>query len=356
MKNFILFLTLFLLTRITALTQQLNILPAIGKCGIGTLSPGTYLQIHGSTTYELSPPKVVVGGDLPPLLISHLGNSSNLLMTNEVCGKTINDGTMIHQSENDFYISNQESGGRVVLNASGNISLNTNGASFVMEAATKRIYSGGTAFTINSQYAGFNIFASSGTNALNLRAASGNGLSIQTPDNTQALQIFGNSSGDKKFSVSGAGNTFAKTLVLGESSTPFSGLLAVNSGLSSTVNLTLLQVANAEKKLFQIDNQGLLKTRRIIVNQEDWPDYVFEKDYPLMPLNQVSLYIRDHKHLPEVPSAEEIQQEGLDLGEINHLLLRKIEELTLYLIQQEELLQQQGAEIKVIKKQLSDEQ
>jgi hypothetical protein len=63
------------------------------------------------------------------------------------------------------------------------------------------------------------------------------------------------------------------------------------------------------------------------------PDYVFEKDYNLIPLSEVESYINANKHLPEVPSAKEMEANGMNLKEMNLILLKKVEELTLYLIE-----------------------
>ncbi|WP_286863355.1 MULTISPECIES: hypothetical protein [Sphingobacterium] len=65
------------------------------------------------------------------------------------------------------------------------------------------------------------------------------------------------------------------------------------------------------------------------------PDYVFEPDYELPSLKSVEDYVKLHRHLPEVPSASKIANEGLDLAEMNLLLLKKIEELTLHMISQQ---------------------
>ena len=66
-----------------------------------------------------------------------------------------------------------------------------------------------------------------------------------------------------------------------------------------------------------------------------WPDYVFEEDYELKPLKEVERFVKANKHLPDVPSAEEVAEEGQGLGKMNTILLRKVEELTLYLIEQQ---------------------
>lgn len=69
------------------------------------------------------------------------------------------------------------------------------------------------------------------------------------------------------------------------------------------------------------------------------PDYVFEPDYPLSKLSDVARYVKEHKHLPEIPSSATITESGLDLAEMNLLLLKKVEELTLHLIEKEQQLE-----------------
>lgn len=64
-----------------------------------------------------------------------------------------------------------------------------------------------------------------------------------------------------------------------------------------------------------------------------WPDYVLKPTYSLRPLKEVELFITEKSHLPDVPSATEVEENGIELGEMNAILLKKIEELTLYLIE-----------------------
>ena len=72
------------------------------------------------------------------------------------------------------------------------------------------------------------------------------------------------------------------------------------------------------------------------------PDYVFAPDYDLKPLSEVAQYIKENMHLPEIPSAKEIETDGLYLAEMNMKLLKKIEELTLYLMEQDKKITAQG--------------
>ncbi|WP_264536578.1 hypothetical protein [Flavobacterium sp. N1736] len=65
------------------------------------------------------------------------------------------------------------------------------------------------------------------------------------------------------------------------------------------------------------------------------PDYVFAKDYKLRSLQEVENYVNQNSHLPEIPSAKEFEKNGIQLAEMNMALLKKVEELTLYAIEQE---------------------
>ena len=79
---------------------------------------------------------------------------------------------------------------------------------------------------------------------------------------------------------------------------------------------------------------GTISASEVKVSNTPNSDYVFEPDYPLLPLSQVEMHIKEKKHLPGIPSAEEFKQNGVGLGEMDDMLLRKVEELTLYVIEQ----------------------
>ena len=79
---------------------------------------------------------------------------------------------------------------------------------------------------------------------------------------------------------------------------------------------------------------GNIKAKKLIVTQTGWADYVFDKNYTLMPVDSLSTYIKTHKHLPEMPTTKDVQNNGVDVGNNQALLLKKIEELTLYIIEQ----------------------
>jgi len=96
--------------------------------------------------------------------------------------------------------------------------------------------------------------------------------------------------------------------------------------------------------------KGSIYAQKIKVTQQAWADFVFADEYRLRPLNEVEQYIKLHQHLPDVPSAAEVERNGVDLGGNQSVLLQKIEELTLYLIEQNKKLERQQKEIEDLKK------
>lgn len=77
---------------------------------------------------------------------------------------------------------------------------------------------------------------------------------------------------------------------------------------------------------------GEIQAQKVVVQISDWADYVFDENYNLATLEEVETFIKKHKHLPEIPSEKEVLENGVSLGEMNQLLLQKVEELTLYVI------------------------
>ncbi len=82
-----------------------------------------------------------------------------------------------------------------------------------------------------------------------------------------------------------------------------------------------------------VNGKILAEEVRVVTSVESVPDYVFSDEYELQPLEEVEAYVKEHSHLPEVPSAEEIARDGQDVAAMNLILLKKIEELTLHVIE-----------------------
>lgn len=83
----------------------------------------------------------------------------------------------------------------------------------------------------------------------------------------------------------------------------------------------------------ELEVNGTARAKEVIVEATGWPDYVFSPEYELWTLAEIEAHIKTNGHLPEVPTAKEVEEEGQHLGEMQQLLLKKIEEMTLHLIE-----------------------
>lgn len=97
---------------------------------------------------------------------------------------------------------------------------------------------------------------------------------------------------------------------------------------------------------------GKIRAKEIKVEIANWPDYVFAKEYRFPSLLETEKYINENGHLPGIKSAEEVKSNGIDLGEMNAKLLQKIEELTLYLIEEHKTNLVREEELKLQRKML----
>ncbi|MEN1784369.1 MAG: LamG domain-containing protein [Bacteroidota bacterium] len=88
-----------------------------------------------------------------------------------------------------------------------------------------------------------------------------------------------------------------------------------------------------------VDGKVITEEVRVELSN-DWPDYVFDKNYPLLSLEEIAKHIAENGHLPNIPNAKTAEAEGIALGEMNRLLLEKIEELTLHIIHLEKRIQE----------------
>lgn len=105
--------------------------------------------------------------------------------------------------------------------------------------------------------------------------------------------------------------------------------LAVDSAGAVMIN-----TLSEKKPGYELNVNGQIVAEEVLVqNSTNWPDYVFADDYSLRDLSDVEAFITTHKHLPDVPSAVDMEKDGINLGEMDKTLLRKIEELTLYLLE-----------------------
>lgn len=132
------------------------------------------------------------------------------------------------------------------------------------------------------------------------------------------------------------------------------GQLEIDNGTAKIFHLGtngMLSINNGTTETFRVEANGLTRARKIKVDADVWADYVFEDNYVLMPLSEVETFVKEHKHLPSIPSEKVMKEEGIDLAEMHVKMMEKIEELTLYLIEQNKELEQVKAELETIKQQ-----
>ena len=164
-----------------------------------------------------------------------------------------------------------------------------------------------------------------------LRSLSGNTI-INTFSPTGAIRFgTGEDSGPE-------GNTEKMTIVssgdVGIGETSPDAKLHVNGDVKVTDQVAIGSSGEAVPAEYLLGVDGKVICEELKVkNSEAWPDYVFQDDYELMPLPEVAAYIQANNHLPNVPSASEVEKEGIAVGEMNRKLLEKVEELTLYLLE-----------------------
>lgn len=98
---------------------------------------------------------------------------------------------------------------------------------------------------------------------------------------------------------------------------------------------------------YKLSVNGSIRAKEIVV-ESGWADFVFDDDYQLTPLNEVEEFIHENNHLPEIPSTSEVEEDGVKVGEIETLLLQKVEELTLYAIEANKQITELASKIELL--------
>ena len=226
-----------------------------------------------------------------------------------------------------------------------NTGTNVTSDKLVMEIDGKVHMSNDLDFNLISTSTGANIRAYS-TNSLNLysKSSDADGSALQIKD-AQMRFVAGNAGAATASAYSflkrdNAGNTWKPLLDIHND-----GKVVI--GDNANINTT------GAYKLFVEDGIMTERVNVAIKNSSAWHDEVFEIDYQLMPLAELSEYTSKNKHLPEIPSAAEVVKTGVDVGQMESLLLKKVEELTLYVIQQQKQIEAQNTELKQVKEKLA---
>jgi hypothetical protein len=180
------------------------------------------------------------------------------------------------------------------------------------------LYNGNVGIGTTSPTAKLSLVSNSSSTPLSFRSGSG-GVWAVGPN-------VGRGSGDDTFGI--YSYTFGPTH-------SYYPLLQFNSSNGNTLlNQTggNVGIGTTNPGSYRLAVNGGIHSQSVNVDLTGWSDYVFKKEYQLPSLIEVKTYIDQNHHLPDMPSEQEVIKEGINLGEMNKLLTKKIEELTLYLI------------------------
>jgi hypothetical protein len=254
------------------------------------------LQVHGSEDYIVSLPASSSIGQWAPNQYIENTNTSNMAtttinygmtsrigITNATTGLTQFDGAALLMTDKDFTLRNNES--------NSYLTLETGPVKFRLDGLNNRIWMG----SLPTSGAAISSFG-----RVNVLAHQDNGLVVQM-------------------------QTSSKTgLIVRHTSDEGAAIEVFNSPVSTA------------QPNFKVFGSGQVYARRYVTTLSNFPDYVFTPDYSLMEIKDLKTYIDKNNHLPNFPSAKNVEENGADLGELNRLLVEKVEELTLYIIQLEE--------------------
>ncbi len=174
-------------------------------------------------------------------------------------------------------------------------------------------------------------------NEITLKAVSGN---VLVPDGNVAIGT-GASTVQNKLQIGNPPGFSGNEIAIGNGTQGMSFSLGTTASIwysntnfalmpaNGTGNVGIGTTTPAEK----LSVNGNIRSKEVVVELANWPDYVFDKKYNLPSLKNVEAYINEYKHLPNIPSAKEIETNGLKVGEVQTKMMQKIEELTLYIIE-----------------------
>ena len=349
--------------------SQTNTFPSSGNVGIGTTSPNRLLDINGTGGWSGSG-GIRLQGYNPGISIGDLTSGQNWLLANGVnigsdgyLGLAYNLTTGTHN---------------IVVTPSNNIGIGTtnpinkmdiSGNLGILGGNALRFYNSANNAWATIQFDGTNLNENYTFNINNNLYTSGNvGIGTTSPGSKLQIgnyfQLDGNSSNMGMLGFNRNINTGA---ILNSSYGAFQ--------LQNCVGQLQLEVWSSSGSLVTIhkfNNDGTVTlggslsgtnasfngnttTKKLIVTQTGWADYVFKPSYKLRSLSEVEVFIKVNKHLPEIPSAMQIEEKGIDVGETQKLLLLKVEELTLYMIEMKKEMEKRSTESKKIQKKLQNQ-
>ena len=322
----LLFLALFMAAFMISYGQGFTTL------GVGITQPVGTLHVHSATSL-ITPEEPGTGGgrDFPS------DYSTIFHVTNSNTGTLATDGFSIKQDNYDITIRQFEEGGVSLLGYNGQgLTLTTTGLLGVgTSSPTCRLHVSGDEYVSGGMSVVGGGSFGVGYQRLSFGVAPGANLGYGTAYvgfNARRTNTGWKRAGDGYHN----GGAVLWATVNGD-------ILFANLPSTGTGEAAALSDAEVKAKVnLKLCADGLLMAKEVKVTLTGWPDYVFGAGYRLRSLAETEAYIKANGHLPNVPSATEVEEGGLSLGEMNKVLLQKVEELTLHVIE----LQKQIDELK----------
>jgi hypothetical protein len=340
MKKILLFAAC--LTASTALLAQTNTLPATGNVGVGTLSPTAKLEVydgHIKVSNNTSPATLILAGDR--------GNSGDAgEIDTRIFFQTDNDPNegwsfdgLNFASSSQMQFNYNHSGtaksvmalGDGTAAGQGKIGIGTSAPGVGTGVDTKlHIYGSGTNASGRTEVRVENSSATAAAR-IGVLNSSGGGIGIESFGTDYVGALAGMQAVHATGSLIFIGSNLGPSGGTGTISFRPGGYDTSSETVRFTPNgLVGIGTTTPTEKL---SVNGNIRAKEIKVETQNWPDYVFSSSYKSRSLAELEQFIKLNSHLPEIPSADEVQSEGIAVGEMNAKLLKKIEELTLYLIE-----------------------
>lgn len=332
-----LFIVLSLLAGLDVHAQ--NTFPSSGNVGIGTTNPTEQLHVVGTVMAErtgatLDFPNIrlynnTVSTGIPGEKRAdiYLENASGQLVFRNVTGRGYR---FVDASASVAWLNLVESG-EAQFNAAGWLSRSNNGSPAVALKLGQNNANDAPVVSLATEDA-------NGSNTVNWassRYSHAVNFKRQSPTGARdILQLGGQEGGENFITILSTDGITPKIKLTGENPSYIIGSLGIGTNDPKGYKLAVAGNMIAEKVKVKL--------------QTSWPDYVFDHSYKLPSLKEVEAFITKNKHLPEVPSAAIIEKEGIDLGNNQTILLKKIEELTLYLIEQNKRIEKLEADNKAL--------
>ena len=346
-----------------------NTFPSSGNVGIATASPSESLDVNGNIrsnrlrtgsavfkSNSVSSFNSFNTGSDPSLstgwIAADFGGSDNassrLVIGTGFGGKAVigtHNGTLT------------DWGGQILIAPmGGNVAIGTTNANYKLDVGGTGNFAGQSWFSHgNNNMSGYS-WANAALTTNSIEIVNNNAM-VSNSSPTLAFHRYG--SGGPQFRLSADGsnvlylessgvNSARSPVAYGGGPNSYFSRLHVDGSLTMTGNVGI-GINNPAERLAV---NGIIRSKEVKVEASGWPDYVFAKSYSLPSLQEVKAYIDQNHHLPEIPSEKEITEKGLSLGEMNMLLMKKVEELTLYLIEKDKREHQQQQEINQLKGQV----